>query len=93
MQRARHAGDDVGEIVERVPPRLRREVRRQDHVLELQQLVVVAARRLVERVEREAAEPAGLQRLDQRRAVDHARARHIDDEGARLHARELRARR
>ena len=49
------------------------------------------AGRLIERIEREAAEPAGLQRLDQRRAVDHVRPRHVDDEGAGLHARELRA--
>ena len=45
--------------------------------------------RLVERIEREAAEPARFQRLDQGRAVDELGARNVDQHRAGLHLREL----
>ena len=68
------ARDHVVKVVERVEARLRGDVRRQDDVAEAEQLVVVAAGRFVERIEREAADLAGFQRRDQRRAVDHVGA-------------------
>ncbi len=46
------------------------QMRQQQDVVEVQKLVVVACRLLVERIEREAADLPGVQCLDQRRAVD-----------------------
>ena len=48
----------LGEFFERVEARLRGDVRRNDDVVEPEQLVVAPAGRLVERIERKAAEPS-----------------------------------
>jgi hypothetical protein len=50
--------DEILDILEAVEPRGAGHVRRQNDVFEREQLVVAAPRLLVERVEREAAEPA-----------------------------------
>ena len=84
--RARETDNHLFKIVQRIEARLRGDVRRHDDVGEFQKLVVVAARRVVERIEREAAEPARAQRFEQRRAIDHIGARDIDQARARPHA-------
>ena len=73
---------------EQIEPRLRRDMRRQDHVVELQKLVVGPGRLLIERIEREAGKPAGLQRVDERAPLHHVGARDVDEHRARLHLRE-----
>ena len=59
-----HIGHHVRHLVQDVESRLRCDVRRQDDVPEPQQFVIAAAGLFVERVEREAAKPAGSQGLD-----------------------------
>ena len=55
-------------------------------VREFEQPLVGRRRLPVADIEREAAEPAALQRLDQRRVIDELGARDIDEERARLRA-------
>src|SRR4051794_23959122 len=72
------AGDELLEIVEAIETRRSRHARRQDHVVECQQLVIVRRRFLIVDVESHAAEPAGAQGFDQSVAVDDRRVGHVD---------------
>ena len=85
----RETGDELFEIVQAVVARRAGHARRQDHVVEAEQRIVVGDRLLVLHVEREAAEPAGAQRLDHRIAVDDRRVGDVDDAGAGLDPRQL----
>lgn len=58
------------EISERVEAGRAAEVRGHDDIAEAEQGVVGPARLVVREIEREAAQPPGGERLDQRRAVD-----------------------
>src|SRR5579883_1297926 len=80
--------EQVGNVVEGVEARLRRYVRRQYHVLEVQKLVVAAPGRRVLRIERKAAEVSGPQGLDQCGSVHNFGPRDVDEASARLHLRE-----
>ncbi len=65
--------------------RVATEMREDRHVLGLPQRIIRRQRLLRKHVEAGAGDLAGLQCLDQRRFVDHAAARDIDQERARLH--------
>ena len=65
------------------------EVRRRDDVRQLEQRLVRIGRLGIEHVERRARESAGDERLVERRSVDQASPRHVDQDPSGLHAREL----
>ena len=74
----------------RVWIRGRADVRQQGHVVELQERRIDLGL-AHEHVEAGAQDRAALQRRDQRRLVDHAAARHVDQDAARAQRFEHRA--
>src|ERR671919_2424408 len=63
-------------------------VRRENHVVELEQWVVRVDRLLLEDVEGRAGDPPVPERLGQRQLVNDRPARDVDEEGRRLHQSE-----
>src|SRR3989475_665419 len=92
----RPAGGHPLDVVERVAEGLRpvlpgraRHVRGDDHVLEAEEGMVRRRRLLGHHVEPGPTQVAGRDRLLQRRLVDHGAAARVDEDGVRLHGREL----
>ena len=84
----RHIAGDGRHGAVLVAVRIAAEMREDRHVLGLPQRIVGRQRLLREHVERGAGDLSRFQRLDQRRLVDHAAARDIDQIGGRLHGGE-----
>src|SRR5712671_5929003 len=68
----------IRKIIERVEPRLRRKVWTDCDIGKCQQRVIAAARRLIEGIERKAAQASGFQRLDQGHTIDRVCSADVD---------------